>query len=65
MVCCMRGFPSGALRRQGRPGTLSELDEPHDHKPLISMGVLSGIGLLLLIALGLAMAAQLLVSAPH
>jgi hypothetical protein len=59
----MSSFPSDPLRFLGRPHTLSELEETRGHKPLVSM--LGRIGLLLLIVLSLAMAAQLLVGAPH
>jgi hypothetical protein len=61
----MRSFPSDALRPLDRPRALFELDEPNDHEPLISTGVPSGISLLLLIVLGLAMAASFLINTPH
>jgi hypothetical protein len=44
----MRSFPSDALRPLDRPRALFELDEPNDHEPLVSTGVLGGISLLLL-----------------
>ena len=61
----MRSFPSGAFRPLDRPHTLSELERATDHEPFVSVGVLVRIGLLLLIVFSLAMATQLLVSAPH
>ena len=61
----MRGFPSDALRSHNRQRTLSELDAPNDHEPLVSAGVLARIGLLLFIVFAFAMAAQHLVGAPH
>jgi hypothetical protein len=61
----MRSFPPDALRPLDRARTLSEHDAPNDHEPLVTMGVLGRLGLLLLIVFGLAMAAQLLVGAPH
>ena len=61
----MRSFPSDAVRSLDRPRTLSELDATPVQEPLISVGVLSRIGLLLLIVFGLAIAAQLLVGAPR
>ena len=61
----MCGFPSDPIRPLDRQPTLSELDAANDHEPLISVGVLGRLGLLLLIVFGFAMAAQLLVGAPH
>lgn len=60
----MRGFPSDPLRRRDRQPTLLELDASNDHVPLVSLGVPGRLGLLLLIVLGFAMAAQLLAGAP-
>ncbi len=50
----MRSFPSDRLRPHDR-----------DDEPLSTVGVLVRIGLFLLIALGLAMTAQVLTGAPH
>jgi hypothetical protein len=61
----MRGFPSDPLRPLDSQRTLSEFDAPNDHEPLVSVGVLGRLGLLLLIVLGFAIVAQLLVGAPH
>ena len=61
----MRSFPSDLIRPFDRQPTLSELDAPNDDEPLISVGVLGRLGLLLLIVFGFAIAAQLLVGAPH
>jgi hypothetical protein len=61
----MRGFPSDARRSLNRQRTLSELDALNDHEPLVSAGVPARIGLLLFIVFAFAMAAQLLVGAPH
>ena len=61
----MRSFPSDAFRSLDHPRTLSELERATDREPLVSVGVLVRIGLLLLIVFGLAIAAQLLVGAPH
>jgi hypothetical protein len=61
----MRSLPSDPLRFLGRPRTLSELEATTDHEPLVSVGMLGRIGLLLFIVFGFAMAAQLLVGAPH
>jgi hypothetical protein len=61
----MRGFPSNPIRPLDRQPTLSELDAPNDHEPLVSVGVLGRLGLLLFIVLGFAIVAQLLVGAPH
>jgi hypothetical protein len=63
--CYMRGFPSDPLRPLDRQRTLSELDAPNDHEPLVSVGVLGRLGLLLLVILSLAMVAQILVGVPH
>jgi hypothetical protein len=65
MVLLHARVPVRCAKAPGSSSTLSELDDPSDHEPLISMGVLGGVGLLLLIVPGLEMAAQLLVSAPH
>ena len=61
----MRGFPSDPLRPLDRQHTLSELDAPNDHEPLVTVGVLGRLGLLLLVVFSLAMVAQVLVDAPH
>jgi hypothetical protein len=61
----MSGFPSDARRPLNRQRTRSELDASNDDTPLVSMGVLGRFGLLLLIVFGFALAAQLLVGAPH
>jgi hypothetical protein len=61
----MRSFPSDPIRPLDRQPTLSELDAPDDHEPLISVGVLGRLGLLLLIVFGFEMVAQLLVGGPH
>ena len=61
----MRSFPPDGPRPLDRPRTLSDVHAPNDHEPLVTVAVLGRIGLLLLIVFGLAMAAQLLVGAPH
>jgi len=61
----MRSFPSDVLRPLNRQRTVSELDASNDDTPLVSVGVLGRFGLLLLIVFAFAIAAQLLVGAPH
>jgi hypothetical protein len=55
--CYVRSFPSDPLRPLDRQCTLSELDAPNDHEPLVSMGMLGRLGLLLFIVFGFAMVA--------
>jgi hypothetical protein len=61
----MRSFSSDARRPVKGARALSELDDSSDHEPLVSMGVLSRLGLLLAVASAIAIIAQLFVGAPH
>ncbi len=61
----MRGFPSHGLGPFDRRGSDPELDFPGDYEPRVTIGVLLRIGSLLIIVLGLALAASLLYGAPH
>ena len=61
----MRSFQSHPLRPLDRPRTLSELDARKEHARTVTMVVVGRVGLLLLIVFSLALAAQLLVGAPH
>jgi hypothetical protein len=63
----MRWLPSDAIsaRSRHRTPSPSEADLPDDCEPPSTESVLFRLGLLLLIALGFALAAQFLVGAPH
>ncbi len=61
----MRSFQSHPLRPLDRPRTLSELDAGKEHARTVTTAVVGRVGLLLLIVPSLALAAQLLVGAPH
>ena len=61
----MRWSPSDAIGAQNRHRTAWEPHSPDDHKPPTPAGVLFRIGLLLLIALGFALAVQFLAGAPY
>jgi len=60
----MRALPSNTGRLFSRARNLLEIDAASDHEPIAAMGVLARLAMLLVIALGFSVAAQLLVNSP-
>jgi hypothetical protein len=61
----MRSFLSHPHRPLDRPRTLPELDARNEREPIATSAMVGRIGLLLLIVLSLALAAQLFAGAPR